>query len=320
MKKLLLYSILKSAIEDYVDYRRVSGRTSTASINNIINFDHYCYRQYPQSLSLTQEMVDMWCQKRETELPSSHYTRIHPVIAFLNFALKRGYININIPTLPKYKKAPYIPHAFTQNELLEFFKACDTGKIKRRDIKLTIPVLFRLLYSSGIRTTEVIRLRKADVDLIDGILNIKHSKGYDQHFVVLHDSMLDLMRIYDIKISSIFPNRIFFFPYKSALNAFPALELRKYFKRFFPNTIDNVTPYQLRHNYATENINKWINTGFEFNKRLLYLSKSMGHRNTESTKRYFSITPSLTEYVKEVDNEFYNECISNIDEYEKNKS
>lgn len=46
----------------------------------------------------------------------------------------------------------------------------------------------------------------------------------------------------------------------------------------------------------------------------------MGHRNTESTKRYFSITPSLTEYVKEVDNEFYNECISNIDEYEKNKS
>lgn len=309
-----LYSMLKTAIEDYIDYRRVSGRTSTASMNSIIVFDHYCYKQYPQALSLSQKMVDKWCQKRETELPSSHYTRIHPVVTFLRFALKRGYVDIELPVLPKYKKNPYIPHAFSRKELLEFFKECDTSTIREKGLKLTIPVLFRLLYSSGIRTTEIRRLRKEDVDLITGVLNIRHTKGYDQHFVVLHDSMLNLMQIYESKINLIYPNRIFFFPYKSALKGFSSSELRRYFKKFFPNTIESVTPYQLRHNYAIENINQWTNTGFEFSKKMLYLSRSMGHRNTESTKRYFSITPSLTEYIKGIDNDFYNECISNIDE------
>lgn len=38
-----------------------------------------------------------------------------------------------------------------------------------------------------------------------------------------------------------------------------------------------VVPYEIRHNYAVENINGWTGIGFDFNAKLLYLSKSMGH-------------------------------------------
>lgn len=65
-----------------------------------------------------------------------------------------------------------------------------------------------------------------------------------------------------------------------------------------PFTFSLPTTY-LFQTYAIHNINKWTDTGFDFNDRLLYLSKSMGHRTVEETKRYFSIVPALSEILSE---------------------
>ena len=60
----------------------------------------------------------------------------------------------------------------------------------------------------------------------------------------------------------------------------------------------NVVPYEFRHNYAVENINSWTNLGFDFNAKLLYLSKSMGHSVLESTKYYYSLVPGLADIIE----------------------
>lgn len=62
-------------------------------------------------------------------------------------------------------------------------------------------MFFRLLYSSGIRTNEARLLLRENVDLRRGILDIQYSKGHDQHYIVLHDSMLEIMRRYDAAIN-----------------------------------------------------------------------------------------------------------------------
>lgn len=72
---------------------------------------------------------------------------------------------------------------------------------------MTLPVFFRLLYSSGMRTTEAILLERDDVNLENGVVSIKRGKGYDQHYAVLHDTMLDLMRTYDGRMDELVPNR-----------------------------------------------------------------------------------------------------------------
>ena len=58
-------------------------------------------------------------------------------------------------------------------------------------------------------------------------------------------------------------------------------------------------PYDLRHNYAVENIESWANTGYEIFDKLLYLSKSMGHCNLESTRYYYHYTPRLDKFLRE---------------------
>lgn len=78
--------------------------------------------------------------------------------------------------------------------------------------RMTLPVFFRLLYSSGMRTTEAILLERNDVNLENGVVSIKRGKEYDQHYVVLPDTMLDLMYTYDREIAGLVPHRRMFFP------------------------------------------------------------------------------------------------------------
>ena len=118
--------------------------------------------------------------------------------------------------VPKAEKRTRVPHAFTREELQNFFHECDSivpykPSPKFLLPKMTCPVFFRLLYSSGIRTTEARKLKRSEVDLVHGVLDIHETKGYAQHYVALHDSMTDLLKQYDREVEKIYPGRTYFF-------------------------------------------------------------------------------------------------------------
>ena len=299
-------SSLASFMRAFVSYRKASGRWNEASYEvNLSLFDKYCEKYYPNSSELSQDMVDSWCAQRETETNNSCRSRIYPVVSFIRYLRKRGMTTVAEPDVPRKEPRDYIPHAFTEAELQNFFAACDSisatppteEQLSRR---ITIPTFFRLLYSSGIRTNEARALMREDVDLESGILNIRYSKGHAQHYVVLHDSMLLLMRQYDSSIDKMYPDRVYFFPARKRNGGFHrASWVQQNFKEMWHQQNNgNVVPYELRHNYAVENINGWTDVGFDFNAKLLYLSKSMGHSVLESTKYYYSLVPGLADIIE----------------------
>jgi site-specific recombinase XerD len=111
------------------------------------------------------------------------------------------------------------------------------------------------------RTTEVRMLRREDVNLENGVVCIRYSKGNNQHFVVLHDTMLDLMKRYDVAISKMIPDRIFFFPTISNQGYHESWVSRIFKKYWFESNKAGAIAYELRHHYAVENINSWICQG-----------------------------------------------------------
>ena len=157
-------------IESFVSYRKASGTWNEhASAQNLKYFDRYCADHFADSSVLTQEMVDVWCTRRDTETSSSCYTRTLIVREFVKYLCDRGMAGIAVPKPPKLEKRQYIPHAFTEEELARFFEACDSivpykGRPASVIRKLQCPVFFRLLYSSGMRTTEARYLKREDVD------------------------------------------------------------------------------------------------------------------------------------------------------------
>ena len=203
-------------LEKYESYQKASGSWSeNANGLNIKYFDRYCALHYPGQ-PLCQEMVDEWCRKRETETNASCFTRTGGIRSFIHYLRERGLTTVE-PTLPpKPEGRTYIPHSFTEDELRRFFHECDRiiplrPELKYKMKKITCPVFFRLLYSSGIRTTEARYLKREDVDLEHGVLNIRKTKGYDQHYVALHESMTKLLKQYDNAAESIRPDRTYFF-------------------------------------------------------------------------------------------------------------
>ena len=167
--------------------------------------------------------------------------------------------------------------------------------------KITCPVFFRLLYSSGIRTTEARLLTRRGVDFGHGVLDIQKSKGYDQHYVALHQSMTELLGRYDRAADRLCPGQDIFFespegqPYSRAWVSYNFSLLWEKANGKKGNTV----AYDFRHNYATANINSWKDDTFEFNDRLHYLARSMGHRCTESTLYYYSVVPRLADMIQE---------------------
>jgi hypothetical protein len=71
--------------------------------------------------------------------------------------------------------------------------------------------------------------------------------------------------------------------------------------------------YELRHNYAIENINQWIGEGFDFYDKLLYLSRSMGHSELESTKYYYSLVPALSGILSRLTGKNFDDTIPGLD-------
>lgn len=311
-------SFLTPQIELFIHYRVVSEKWNAYDERMLKTFDRYCAENHSDATKLSQEMVDNWCQKRSTEQNNTCRARIRSVRSFITYLRARGETDVTLPVMPPIEETTFIPHAFTDDELSAFFKACDNMAIKEKTRnshyrKIIVPVFFRLLYSSGIRTFEARLLRVADVDLQYGVLNIQKSKGLDQHYVALHDTMLELMRKYDAAIRKVYPNRMYFFP-SSNQKHYKSCWLNKTFSELWKTASDShATPYALRHNYATANINSWTDGGgFGFDDKLQYLSKSMGHRDFRSTQYYYSLVPQFADILVEKTNASFEEIVPEV--------
>lgn len=319
-------SLLSKTFRGFVRYRKACNRWNDVSYGmNLMLFDKYCLENYPNESSLCQEMIDGWCRQRETESNNGCISRIYVIVTLVRYLRERGLTDVQIPEIPVAEKRLYIPHFFTEDELRGFFAACDNYKpfnfrtTSHLTIKYTLPVLFRLLYSSGMRTTEARELRCEDVDLESGVVCIANTKGYEEHFIVLHDSMLELMRQYDQAIRGLYPERIYFFP-QGKNGCFSRSKLASYFQQMWLQVSEEkAMPYELRHHYAIENINRLVDKGMSFDNSLIYLSKSMGHTSVDVTIRYYyHLVPSLSEVLQQHTEAGFNGLIPEVD-YEESE-
>lgn len=316
----LFRSGFSKLIEQFIEYRKASGSWNKSSYGlNIKLFDHFCASNYQSSTVPTQEMVDAWCSKRHTETNRSCETRTRVIRIFINYLRCRDITSILPPAALRAEPITYTPYAFDEDEMKRFFHECDSiqpylGMRASVIRKFTVPVFFRLLYSTGIRTTEARLLRIEDVDLKHGIIDIQMSKGYDQHYIAMHDTMTSLMARYNQAILELQPSRVYFFQSSKGSHYFRGW-VQDNFRTLWNKAngpVASPVAYDIRHHYAITNINNWIDDGFEFSDKLHYLSKSMGHRSIEATRYYYSIVPRLADILIEKTESDFNAIVPEV--------
>ena len=310
-------SFLAPAMQSFFAFQEAADRWNGTYEQNIHLFDAHCFNVFPEENALTKEMVDSWCRQRKTESGNSCRVRVYAVANFINYLRVRGHTDITPPDIPRMARSGYVPHAFTSEELSAFFHASDSlpSRPGSRTVKargLIVPVFFRLLYSSGIRTNEARHLGVDDVDMPQGILSIEKSKGRSQRYVALHDTMTALLMKYDSEIREIYPARTFFFPSPRGSFLSNSWVVYNFNQLWGKVSTSRATAYCLRHNYAVENINQWDGDGFESFSKIVCLSKSMGHASLESTKGYFHLVPAMSNILQSLSGEGFDGIVPEV--------
>ena len=301
-------SFLAPVMVQYKEFCIASGCWSTSKHASFVSFDRYCVKHARNEKCLSQEMADGWCEKKPTEIANSCRSRIYPVIGLLQYMIERGLTEINIPRIPDGMPCTHVPHLYTEKELAAFFTECDKRlfsdcRLTENKViawRLTFPVIMRFLYSTGCRPYEARMLRRNHIDMLSGVVSITKSKANIQHYVVLHSSMLSIIKEYDRIIDSLYPDRRHFFLSTNGDQPIHKEWLGCNYKKIWAKISDvPSSPYDLRHNYAIANINSWHGTVFDQFNKLVFLSKSLDHICLNSTRYYYHFSTSLAKLIEE---------------------
>lgn len=97
------------------------------------------------------------------------WTRVNTILQFCRYAGQYGF-QVEFPDIPKIKTEKYLSYIFTKEEIERIFKESDSFEPYPGSLRhILAPVLYRLLYSCGLRSTEAENIKCRDVDLANGI-------------------------------------------------------------------------------------------------------------------------------------------------------
>lgn len=294
-------SLFAEDIENMLTVMHNSGLVMKHLPYFLHDFDHFCTDKYPYDSILTFDIAEQWIHNTNSDSRRHMSNRAQTMKHLGRYQCSIGK-QAYIPEYHISHSRSEEPHLFTEKQLVEFFEKVDTAisNTKKFPHNSSIyPVLFRMIYCCGLRSSEACKLRIDDIDLTNGIFNIYHSKGFKDRTVVMSDDLRELCVRFHKYYSVILPDRTYFFQPSHQVEHYESFHVTKVFDRilqktsFSDTTEKKFTTHGLRHLFAVQNIRKCIENSEDFNNWSQYLCRYMGHKNISETMYYLHITSQL---------------------------
>ncbi len=262
-----LNSTQKKVLNGFYMYLK-GKRYSTSTIRTYVFFiaDFIDYNAAKPIYDLTNIDVDRFAENvlaKKGYSISSHRQFVSALKLFIAFEPN---IKIDQLELQRPKKDKKLPVVLSQEEVLDLIRC--TQNLKHRTI-------IALIYSCGLRISELINLKLIDINIDRRQLLIINSKGRKDRYVNLAESFLPLLSNY-------------FFTYKPKLyfvegasgGTYSPESIRQFIKRncALAGIKKRVTPHTLRHSYATHLLENGID--------IRYIQSLLGHARPETTMIY----------------------------------
>lgn len=288
---------LAGPIGSLLEFKRAIGLPYETGEAHLRAFDAMCQRDFPGQRVLTREVAMAWAAARPDEHVNGQMRRITPIRQLAKHMAALGVQAYVIPAGIPGRQVRYRPHIFTKDELRALFAAADSiGPSPyggRRE--LVIPAVFRMIYCLGLRPGEARRLARSDVDHSAGTVYIRESKGHKDRLVYLSADLHGYLRTYDQAIGARHPDRTPFFPNRRG-EYYSHCAINAWFSELLHTAgihpaagAPAPRPYDLRHAYVIETINRCAREGRDPAALLPYLSLHLGHSNSEDTWYYFHL-------------------------------
>ena len=270
-KKRVISEKNKEIIRSYVSYLR--GKCySESTIKTYFSFiaDFFDFINLVPLEELTNRHVELFIENvfipRHYSI-STHRQFTSAIKLFVNFY---PYSKIDNLTLDRPKRSHILPTVLSNEEIINILRC--TKNLKHRAI-------IAMIYSAGLRISELINLQLTHIDIQRRQLIIKNSKGRKDRNIILAISCIPLMLNY----LNTYKPEVFFAEGKPSEKYSPE-SVRAFLKRSCKaaNVRKKVTPHTLRHSYATHLLENGID--------LRYIQELLGHAKPETTMIYTHVS------------------------------
>lgn len=283
-------------IERLFDYRRSLGYSGVTHYATLLNLDRFCAAHYPESQELTEEMVLAWILE-DSRIVYERCVAVRLLGKYMCAVGKEAYILPEKYVSVKHNFAPYI---FTDDELRHLFSAIDRISPTKSEpfIHVMAPVLFRLIYTCGLRPNEGRELKCENVHPETSEILITNTKKKKERMIVMSGDMCSLMVSYHTKRSTFGQGNDYLFPSAGGgpiSSEFQTRIFKKAWSSANPGIskteLPSVRVCDLRHRFASAALVRWLDNGDSLKAKLPYLREYMGHNSLRETYAYIHILP-----------------------------
>jgi integrase len=298
VKSYTYTSAFAKDIEAFLAFKKSVGIESPSRNWHLLSFDKWCVEHHAKQFDKTT--VEGWVNNRMSVTSNAHLSWMSHIRELGRFMRANG--NVDAYILSDRYKAKFVritPYLLSQEEIVDFF--CATNVLHWNDtMQWQAKCFYGLMYSCGLRTCEVMRLRPCDINLKNKTIDILWSKGNRSRQLAITDEVANMINLCNMTTTSEFgTNRPYFFVSSSG-NQLGNNTVAERFHRIWntaglPESKNGKTPrpYDFRHHFAYANIERWMREGVDVNAMIPYLARYMGHATFDSTYYYVHTSPDF---------------------------
>jgi len=269
--------LLESFIKHLSDERNYSEHTVKAYRGDLENFRDFLLKEEKKiedaDIATINAYVSTLYGKNS---PSSVERKVSAIRSFFSYLVRKGLVTQNPAKLVRTpKKEKHLPVFLSVDEV---FNLVDVKDSERNPLRVRDRAILELLYSSGLRVSELAGATLADLSMGEAIIRVR-GKGNKERIVPVGSKALSALGEYlDIR-GALRPasNRIFL---NSRGGGITTRSLARIIKKYglVSGISKNVSPHVLRHSFATH----LLAGGAD----LRAIQEMLGHASLSTTQRY----------------------------------
>ncbi len=225
--------------------------------------------------------------------PSSLSRKLSSLKQFYDVLKAEGYIKANpLNNFESFKKTKNLPKSLSEEHLSLLLKKAkknlkniEQDNLTKKIKFLRILTILEILYSTGMRVSELVSLPLSDFIRINDMLQIK-GKGGIYRYVAFNKESKKMIEIWLLCRSSIqkFINNKYIFPSNNGIGHISRQSIYKDLSELSKSVKMNniqVSPHKIRHSFATHMLNRGAD--------LRSLQKLLGHADISTTEVYTKV-------------------------------